>query len=512
MRYSLFFCLFFWIIGSAAAQEFEGLRENMGAALNDGQDQLLPVFSQRGDTLFFSEDGPDGKYRIMFSVRDAYNDWSPKRRFASLSPMSDGSQYVFAALNKRRYLVNGIFSAPDSSSGRYRQNKGLSWANTDKGAADWNALSFNWFDTQVNGRFANAFLHQSSKTLWLSFAEGNNRDIYVCLPENPAETDWGKIRWGSPTKLPETLNSSSDDTTPFLSADGRSLYFASNRPGGYGAEDIYVARRNGIGWLDWSAPENLGFQVNSNKAELYFTITPDGKEAWFVSYKFSAGAGDLFRIRRKSPSAPDSPEKLAGVSSSTPSNPNLPTTTLPETRYKPNNIVCLLDHSGSMNKDNRLSLLRSALGVLVGALRPVDKISLHGFGDAVFPIYRSESIRDRDTIVKVLEKLRASSATTNGSAAILEGYKTAEKHLIQGANNEIFLITDGVFTISPSVEMLIRAQPQIQLTVVVIAQTEGGDKLIEQFRRFQTVQTLKITDLERDKGLLLENVKKNAVR
>ncbi len=500
MRYSLFVCLFLWVVGTASAQEFDGLRENLGAALNDAQDQILPVFSQRGDTLFFSENALGGQYRIMFSVRDGNNTWSPKRLFMPLSPPSDGSQYVFAALNKRRFLVNGIFAAPDSSSnGRLRQNKGLSWGSSEKGTADWKALSFTWFNSQVHGRFANAFLHQPSKTLWLSFAEGNNRDLYVCLPENPAEADWGKIRWGNPTKLPETLSSQYDDTTPFVSEDGRNLYFASNRPGGYGAEDIYVAKRVGAGWLDWSAPENLGFQVNSNKAELYFTLTPDGKEAWFVSYKFSAGAGDLFRIQRKSPLATTPPETL-------------PAAALPETRYKPNNIVCLLDHSGSMNKENRLSLLRSALGVLVSALRPIDKISLHGFGDAVFPIYRSESVRDKDTIQKILETLRASSLTTNGSAAILEGYKTAEKYVTKGANNEVFLITDGLFKITPSVEMLIRAQPHIQLTVVVIAQTEEGDQLMRQFQRFQNVQTLKITDLERDRDVLLENVKKNAVR
>lgn len=510
MRYSLFIFFFIWIVADASAQEFEGLRENLGAALNDAQDQLLPVFSQHGDTLFFSEDGPNGQYRIMFSVRDANNVWSPKRQYAPLSPMSDGSQYVFAALTKNQYLVNGIFSAPVN--GRYPQNKGLSWGNSTKQAAEWKALPLDWFNTQVHGRFANAFIHQPSKTLWLSFSERNNRDIYVCLPENPTEADWSKIRWSSPMRLPEPLNSGNDDTTPFVSEDGRSLYFASNRPGGYGAEDIYVARRKGSSWLDWSPPENLGFLVNSNKAELYFTLTPDGKEAWFVSYKYSAGSGDLFRIRRKTLSTASPMEARAGAPFTATYGPDLPPAALPETRYKPNNIIFLLDHSGSMNKDNRLSMLRSALGVLVSALRPVDKISLLGFGDRVFPLYRSESVRNRDTILKVIDKIQASSLTTNGNAAILEGYKTAEKHWIKGANNEIFLITDGLFTITPSIEMLIRAQPQIQLTVVVIGQTEGGNKLIEQFRRFQTVQTLKLTDSERDQDILLENVKKNGVR
>jgi hypothetical protein len=115
-------------------------------------------------------------------------------------------------------------------------------------------------------------------------------------------------------------------------------------------------------------------------------------------------------------------------------------------------------------------------------------------------------------LLRIVEGLKATSKSTQGSAAILEGYKAAEAGFIEGGNNEVFLITDGLFDISPAVEMLIRRMPQVQLTVVVIAQTTAGDQLLKKFDAFPQVQTVKITDLERDRYLLLENIKRNAKR
>jgi von Willebrand factor type A domain/WD40-like Beta Propeller Repeat len=481
-----------------AAQRWEGLRENLGPAVNNDRDQLVPVFSPGGDTLFLSEDGPDGLYRPYYSVRDGRGNWSAKQLCTGLHAPTDGSQYIFGASGQQQFLVNGIFEP--GRDGGIAQRKGLSLARIGVAPAQWRPLPFDWFDARVNGRFANAFVHRPSRTLWLSFAEGADKDLYVCVPENPAEPDWNKLRWGAPARLPDLVNSGYDDTTPFVSEDGQLLYFASNRPGGYGAEDIYVAQRAGAGWLDWKQAENVGFEVNSNKAELYFTLAPGGREAFFVSYKYSMGAGDLFRIRVV-------PPPVVAVAP-----PPLPAEALPEALYKPNNIVFLLDHSNSMNKGERMAMLRAAMGDLANQLRPVDKVVLLGFGDSVFHIYQTQSIRNRDTLQQMLGGLRAASARTNGSAALLKGYQMAEQRFIRGGNNEVFLITDGLFQISPAVEMMIQSQPQLLLTVVVIDQTEGGDQIMERFKKMPRVQTLKIADLARDRHLLLENVRRNSVR
>ncbi|MFT6882620.1 MAG: OOP family OmpA-OmpF porin [Marinoscillum sp.] len=67
-------------------------------------------------------------------------------------------------------------------------------------------------------------------------------------------------RWSEPENLGAVINSPYWDSQPSLSADGRTLYFSSNRPGGFGKRDLWVSTRFGE---DWSTPQNLGDIINT---------------------------------------------------------------------------------------------------------------------------------------------------------------------------------------------------------------------------------------------------------
>jgi hypothetical protein len=70
--------------------------------------------------------------------------------------------------------------------------------------------------------------------------------------------------WGLPQNLGPAINTSANEAGPSLSLDGRRLYFNSNRPGGFGGNDLYVARRrNKRDDLGWRPAENLGATVNT---------------------------------------------------------------------------------------------------------------------------------------------------------------------------------------------------------------------------------------------------------
>lgn len=70
--------------------------------------------------------------------------------------------------------------------------------------------------------------------------------------------------WGPPQDLGPTVNSAGSDSVPALSRDGHWLFFASDRPGGYGLADIYASWRPHVhDDFDWQAPVNLGPDVNS---------------------------------------------------------------------------------------------------------------------------------------------------------------------------------------------------------------------------------------------------------
>lgn len=80
--------------------------------------------------------------------------------------------------------------------------------------------------------------------------------------------------WGAPQNLGDTINSSSNEQCPTLTAEGNTLYFVSDRPGGCGGIDLYVARRRADG--SWAPPVNLGCQVNSPANDLTPSLFDDG--------------------------------------------------------------------------------------------------------------------------------------------------------------------------------------------------------------------------------------------
>lgn len=86
--------------------------------------------------------------------------------------------------------------------------------------------------------------------------------------------------WGKPKNLGKTVNSSSWDSQPSLSADGKTLYFASNRPGGFGKRDIWVTRQVDGGW---TVPTNLGPVINTTQDETTPFMHFNGESLFFAS-------------------------------------------------------------------------------------------------------------------------------------------------------------------------------------------------------------------------------------
>lgn len=105
--------------------------------------------------------------------------------------------------------------------------------------------------------------------------------------------------WSAPLNLGPLVNSASDDMHPAVSPDGRSLYFSSNRPGGKGAFDLWVSD-----WLDetqqWGPPQNLGPILNGPEGEFAPAFDPGGHVLFFGSERAGGcGGRDLWMAVRK---------------------------------------------------------------------------------------------------------------------------------------------------------------------------------------------------------------------
>jgi hypothetical protein len=88
--------------------------------------------------------------------------------------------------------------------------------------------------------------------------------------------------WGVPVNLGPTVNSPFDDMMPYLSADRLVLLFASNRPAGYGHLDLYVTRRATLS-SPWGKAINLGPMINSPQDEEWPSLSPDSSTLYWDS-------------------------------------------------------------------------------------------------------------------------------------------------------------------------------------------------------------------------------------
>jgi hypothetical protein len=104
----------------------------------------------------------------------------------------------------------------------------------------------------------------------------------------------GTGKWGAPEPLPKQINSSYFESSASLSADGKWLYFVSERRGGMGNGDIYRSKR--ISKTEWGEAENLGPVINTEEDEISVFIHPDGKTLFFSSKGHNTMGGyDIFK-------------------------------------------------------------------------------------------------------------------------------------------------------------------------------------------------------------------------
>ncbi len=113
-------------------------------------------------------------------------------------------------------------------------------------------------------------------------------DIYVShrLPNG---------KWGEPENLGPEINTAGDEQCPFMHADNQTFYFTSNFWPGYGDDDLFYTRKNAGN--KWSTPVNLGYPINTINKEGTLFITAEGSTAYYSSDKSDSKGGlDIYHF------------------------------------------------------------------------------------------------------------------------------------------------------------------------------------------------------------------------
>lgn len=152
---------------------------------------------------------------------------------------------------------------------------------------------------------------------------------------------------------------------------------------------------------------------------------------------------------------------------------------------KRNNLVFLLDVSGSMAAPDKLPLVKSAMKLLLDQLDIEDRVSLVVYAGASGLVLDGQRVAEANVIVDALDRLMA-GGSTNGGSGIELAYKTAEKYYSAEGNNRVILCTDGDFNVGVSSESALvdliskKAKSGVFLTVLGFGTGDIKDTKMEQ--------------------------------
>jgi outer membrane protein OmpA-like peptidoglycan-associated protein len=277
-------------INVASGSKVQGAKENLGSGVNSVYEEVYPIISPDGKTLYFDRKDHPSNYGRNDNI------W-----VSELTPNGKWGQ----AINIGHELNNGYGSfaasiTPDGNTlllgGKYPDNGqqvfGI-WTSR-KTISGWGTPSRVLIDSfYTNNRFMEFCLAADGKTMLISLQRADSygeRDLYACFLRDNGT-------WTAPKSLGKEINSAADEGTPFLAADGKTLYFGSDGFSAFGSTDMFFSHRLDDTWEHWSEPQNLGTDFNTPDWDAYFTIPASGDYAYFVSRQGAIGEADIFRAK-----------------------------------------------------------------------------------------------------------------------------------------------------------------------------------------------------------------------
>lgn len=238
----------------------------LGPSINSGSEELNPVLSPDGKTLYFvrafHQGNVGGKYAgmdIWAAERTGKAEWSlATNDFRAINNKDNNAIIGVKSDNETIYLLN-----------TYSRKKGIAFARTTFNG--WSTPEIIEVSDVNRNDFVGFYMCPTYDVLLISMRDEKsfgNEDLYVSLKNSSGE-------WAKPINLGSTINTQGFEIAPFLSKDKKKLYFTSNGHQGYGDADIFVSERLYDSWTVWSAPKNLGGKINSEAFDAYLTIAED---------------------------------------------------------------------------------------------------------------------------------------------------------------------------------------------------------------------------------------------
>jgi tetratricopeptide (TPR) repeat protein len=265
--------------------------KNMGNTINSEFPEYTPVISLDGTSLYFTarkkwkknEQTTDPSTNLPFediyvSYMNIDSIWSKPEKLSFCLPNRNEASVSISSDERQLYLYQDTTGNGDIYSTEINSKR--------KNKIDIVAIK------GLNTEFweTHCYFSQDKNLLFFSSDRPGGfggRDLYFMRKTSPNE-------WTKPENMGPNINSKYDEDAPFLSADNKTLYYASNGPKSMGGFDILTSENeNG----NWSVSKNMGTPVNSSNDEIYYTSTYDGSRGFFTSDRPNGfGEKDIYEI------------------------------------------------------------------------------------------------------------------------------------------------------------------------------------------------------------------------
>lgn len=258
---------------------------NLGLLVNSPEDEILPVISpNNSDRIYFSStrDHQDQEFSLeepvfnMFGTEISNGVWQRPSLF--LSKYQTSEHELLQTVNPSGSVLLFTRGTDATSSSLYVDSIEL------------NQTTAKLFIAPIQTEYGDKDLYMADDSVILFSSRRlggfGGYDLFYTLYSNG--------RWLEPINLGPGINSEYDEISPFLSRDGRTLYFSSNNRQSVGGFDIFKTFYSDQ-TMKWTVPENAGLPINSALDDRHFRLAPDGKRTLFSSNRLDGQGGfDLY--------------------------------------------------------------------------------------------------------------------------------------------------------------------------------------------------------------------------
>jgi tetratricopeptide (TPR) repeat protein len=279
---------------------------NIGKPVNSNASEYCPLITSNESVMIFTYRGPkskggkqvlkgkqpDGSEKLSLFFEDIFisrkiddTTWSEPHQIDNLNTTlhdaavclsSDGNQlFIYRNMGAGKgdlylsKLVNNTYTKPVYQAGL--------------NSTEWDGSA--------------CFIPNQDKVIFASERKGGygGKDLYIA--EKMKDNVWGNIK-----NLGPVINSKYDEDAPFVTPDGKMLFFSSNNSSSFGGYDVF---RSDLKVNEWQAPYNLGAPINTKYDDKFFIVRADGRTGYYSSFKQGGtGEQDIYRIEPGIPGVP----------------------------------------------------------------------------------------------------------------------------------------------------------------------------------------------------------------